>query len=232
MELNSARKLHRVEKDNDEAVFNTNSWTFHIYKYPAVGEPDKFTITAPISAEEGDETDSNVLPSDTNEASAAVQIDTTSTAATLDSSVPVTPQDTLPPSTKDEDTSPGSKSSDLSLQHDTDDEDQADSSVPRTRVIQPSSPSKVSSPPPGAALKFSDIARLTDMDVDSAGHSTDELPDTLEKLTTTCTFYMYSLPLRVSLLICSQLLVLMTSLRSLRLELQVSGTISFRPKFV
>lgn len=36
MELNSARKLHRTEEDNEEAVYDMNKWTFHVYNYPPV----------------------------------------------------------------------------------------------------------------------------------------------------------------------------------------------------
>ncbi len=197
MELNSARKLHRTEEDDDEAVYDTSEWTFHVYNYPPVAEPDLFTISSSVPVKVVDvQAAATDPPSNTVETSPATNADTAPTVATQDPplvapSVPSTPQAVSKHSKKGKDTSPERKSSDLSMEENTtDDEENCASSVPHTKIVPPSSPDKGASPSAASPRKFSDIGHLTDMDVDSPGQSTDDLPDMLEKLTTTCTFYI------------------------------------------
>ncbi len=208
MELNSARKLHCTEEDDDEAVYNTSKWTFHVYNYPPVGKPDMFTISSsvPVNAEDVQAAATDP-PSDTKETSPIAHADMAPTAATQDPplvapSVPSTPHAVSKHSKKGKDTSPDRKSSDLSMEENTtDNEENHASSVPCTKIVPPPSLDKGASPSAASPCKFSDIGHLTDMDIDSPGQSTDDLPDALEKLTMTCKFYICFILLHVLLIL-------------------------------
>lgn len=199
MELNGAKRMFEDDQEDDDEEFDPSKHEYHEFTYLPLAPDILYSaeaipprITKRKVKEKGKEVEPGSQDPPAPRTTTPPPHQASEEAARpIKEPVPVPPSSTRPPHVGDAFTQKtDEESSDITTPESSRKSSPAPlpSDVPRTNVILPSSPSRHPSSPPTEAIRFANIGTPLDsnMDVDEAGTSTEDLQDALGRLKAAC----------------------------------------------